>query len=209
MLIRFVLIWALVLLLEAVVVVLVAPPSLVVNAAAKEELALSESLGPEAAESISVKAQDTFNELFRDTGIMAESFTLLVPNETTKRRSSGIETLAEGMFEVVRRRLESAWNLVFVGIQRMYAFLAWLPLLIPFVIACAYDGATIRKVKLLTFGISSAPMYGAAMHGLVLLLFFPLFYAVWPFGAPPFLVPLWFISLALVLRLLIANLHRM
>jgi len=209
MLMRFVLIWGLILLLEAVVVVLVAPPSLVVNAAAKEEIALTESLGPEAAEEISVKAQETFNELFRDTGIMAESFSLLVPSETTKRRSSGIETLAEGMFEVVRRRLESAWNLVFVGIQRMYSFLAWLPLLIPFVIACAYDGATIRKVKLLTFGISSAPMYGAAMHGLVLLLFFPFFYALWPFGAPPLLVPLWFISLALVVRLLVANLHRM
>lgn len=207
--IRTIIIWCALFLLQAIVVILVVPPNVFVNAAYQEEAILEETLGPEAAESISAKARDTFHSAFVDTGIMAESFTLFVPTEASKRRSSGMETLSEGLFETVRRRLESLWNLVFVGIQRAYAFAAWLPLLLPFVIAAAFDGATIRRVKLLTFGMSSAPLYGVAMHVLILLIFFPLFYAAWPFSVPPLLVPLWYLAFALVLRLLISNLQRM
>jgi len=209
MLIRALLIWGALLILEGIVVILLVPPTLIVNAAYKEEAVLADTLGPEVAEDISTKARDTFNAWFVETGVMAESFTLFVPTEANKRASTGIETLAEGLFEVVRRRLESAWNLVFVGIQRVYAFLTWMPLLIPFVIACAFDGATVRRIKLLTFGISSAPIYGASIHALIILAFFPLFYAAWPFAAPPLIVPIWFICLALVLRSLITNLQRM
>lgn len=207
--IRTVLLWCCVFLLEGIAVILLVPPNVVVNAAYQEDAVLVETLGEEAAEDISSKASDTFQSAFVETGIMSESFSLLVPSEAGKRKSAGMETLGEGLFEVVRRRLESLWNLVFVGIQRFYAFFAWLPLLLPFVIAAAFDGATIRKVKLLSFGMSSAARYGAALHGLIILVFFPLFYAVWPFSASPWLIPLWFIIFALVLRVLISNLQRM
>lgn len=209
MLLRAFLIWGICLILECIVVVLVIPPTLIINAANKEETSLINTLGEDAAQKISIQARDTFNEWFIDTGIMAESFDLFVPTEATKRASTGLETLAEGLFSVVQKRLESAWNLVFVAIQRAYAFLAWLPLLLPFLIACSFDGGTTRRIKLLTFGISSAPIYGATIHALILLAFLPLFYGLWPFAAPPLFVPCWFIGLSLVSRSLIANLQRM
>jgi hypothetical protein len=209
MLVRALLIWGVLLILEGIVVILLVPPTLIVNAAYKEEAVLSETLGSDVAESISVRSKDTFNSWFVDTGVMAESFNLFVPTEASKRQSVGLETLAEGLFEMVRRRLEAAWNLIFVGIQRFYAFGIWFPLLLPFLVACAFDGATLRRVKLLTFGISSAPIYGAAVHSLIILAFFPLYYAAWPFAAHPLLVPIWFIAIALALRTMIANLQRM
>ncbi len=203
------LLWALILLGESIAVILLVPPTVIVNAAFKEETSLANILGSQAASDISSRAKETFDSWFIDTGIMEESFNLLVPTEANKRQSKGLETLAEGLFEVVRTRMEAMWNLVFVGIQRIYSFLNWMPLLIPFLIACAFDGATLRKIKLLTFGISSAPLYGASVHGLIILAFFPLLYAAWPFAAPPLIVPLWFIALSFVLRTLISNLQRM
>lgn len=209
MLLRALLIWGVLLLFEAIVVVLVVPPTLVTNAASTEEALISSSLGDEAADNISQRARATFDSWFVETGVLAESFHLFVPSEEAKRNSTGIETMAQGLFDVVRRRLESFWNLVFVGIQRAYGFLIWLPMLLPFIVAAAFDGATVRKVKLLTFGMSSAPRYGAAMHALVILLFAPLYYAAWPFPVTPLLVPVWFIALALVVRTLVANLQRL
>lgn len=202
-------IWGAFLIVQAIIVLLFVPATVVLNAAYQEEAILASTLGPDLSESISIKAKDTFQSAFVDTGIMAETFNVLVPSEASKRKSTGMETLMEGAFEVVRQRLESAWNLVFVALQRFYAIAAWTPLILPFLIASAYDGAAIRKVKLLTFGMSSAPIYGMAMHLLVLMLFFPLYYALWPFAAPPLIVPLWLITSAMLIRTLISNMHRM
>lgn len=209
MLLRTVLLWALILLGESIAVILLVPPKVIVNAASKEEATLVATIGEESAALISSAAAEAFNTMFVETGIMEESFTLLVPSEANKRQSKGLETLAEGVFEVVRHRMEALWNLVFVALQRLYAFLHWLPLLLPLLIAATFDGATLRKIKLLTFGISSAPIYGASVHALIVLAFFPLLYAAWPFPAPPMIVPIWFFALAMVMRLLVANLHRM
>lgn len=208
-LIRAILLWGLLLLVESVVVILVVPPTLIVNAAHNEESLIATTLGEEVADSLASKAREDFDSWFLDTGIMAESFHLFVPTEASKRQSSGLETLAEGLFEIVRRRLESLWNLVFVAIQRAHGFMMWFPMLLPFSIAAAFDGATVRRVKLLTFGISSAPIYGAAMHAIVILAFFPLYYGAWPFAVTPLVVPIWFIALALCIKTLIANLQRM
>lgn len=209
MLFRALLVWGVLLLLEGIVVVLLVPPTLVTNAANVEEALIARSLGADAAENISSRARDTFDSWFVETGVLAESFQMFVPSEKAKRASTGIETLAQGLFDLVRRRLESFWNLVFVGIQRAYGFVVWLPMLLPFIVAAAFDGATVRRVKLLTFGMTSAPRYGAAMHGLVVLLFAPLYYAAWPFPVTPLLVPVWFIALAMVIKTLVANLQRL
>ena len=209
MLVRALLLWGLLLLVESIVVIMVVPPTLIVNAAQNEEALIAETMGMEVAESLADRARAKFDAWFVDTGIMAESFHLFVPTEASKRKSVGIETMAEGLFEVVRRRIESFWNLVFVALQRALGFAMWFPLLLPFSIAAAFDGATVRRVKLLTFGISSAPIYGAAVHGLVVLAFFPLYYAGWPFAITPLVVPVWFVALALCLKTLIGNLQRM
>jgi len=209
MLVRAFLIWGIILLIESIVVILVVPPTLIVNAAHNEEALIAGTLGEDVAESLATKARANFDSWFVDTGIMAESFHLFVPTEANKRKSAGLETLAEGLFEVVRRRMESLWNLLFVAIQRGHGFAMWLPMLLPFSIAAAYDGATVRRVKLLTFGISSAPIYGAAMHAIVILAFFPLYYAAWPFAVTPLVVPIWFIALSLCVKTLIGNLQRM
>lgn len=209
MLMRALLIWGLILLVESIVVILVVPPTLIVNAARNEETLIAMTLGEEVADGLATKARSNFDSWFVDTGIMAESFHLFVPTEASKRQSSGLETLAEGLFEVVRRRLESLWNLVFVAIQRVEGFLMWFPMLLPFSIAAAFDGATVRRVKLLTFGMSSAPVYGAAMHAIVILAFFPLYYAAWPFAVTPLVVPIWFIALAMCIKTLVSNLQRM
>jgi hypothetical protein len=208
MLLRALLIWLTLLIIEGALVILMAPPTLVVNAAQAEEALIAATLNDETADVITGKAKGTFDSLFVDSGVMAESFHLFLPNEEAKRKSVGLETLAEGLFDVVRRRLESFWNLVFVGLQRFYGFAMWLPMLIPFVVAAAFDGATVRRIKLLTFGMSSAAVYGGAMHGLVILIFVPLYYACWPFSVTPMLVPFWFIALAMVIKHLVANLQR-
>ena len=209
MLLRALLVWGLLLLVEGIVVVLLAPPTMIVNAAENEEALIATTMGSDVAEALSAKARVNFDDWFVETGIMAESFHLFVPSEASKRNSAGLETMFEGLFEVVRRRIESLWNLVYVGIQRAHGFFMWFPVLLPFLIAAAYDGATVRRIKLLTFQISSAPVYGASMHLIVLLAFFPLYYAAWPFAVTPLLVPVWFILLSLCIRSLVANLQRM
>lgn len=209
MLMRTLLLWGILLLLEGIVVILVVPPTLIVNAAHNEEALISTTLGADVADELGRKTRDRFDAWFVDTGVMSASFQLLVPSEEQKRNSKGIETLAESFFEVVRRRIESMWNLVFVAVQRALGFAMWFPMLLPFFIAATFDGAVVRRVKLLTFGISSAPVFGTAMHAAIVLAFFPLYYAAWPFAVTPLVVPIWFIALALCLRTLISNLQRM
>ena len=90
MLLRAILIWSVLLLVEGIIVILVVPPTLVINAAYKEEVAMIETLGPEISQIIIEKSNDTFQSWFVDSGVMAETFHLFIPTEAEKRKSTGL-----------------------------------------------------------------------------------------------------------------------
>lgn len=104
-------------------------------------------------------------------------------------------------------------NGVFIGfIQSMYVVcvrllivFSWFALLIPVIVAAAYDGYTQRVVKSFTFG-SIRPATFSLMAWIVIPMFFaPLFYLSAPLNIDPSIVPAWVCLSLIPLSILVAN----
>ena len=176
---------------------------------AKEQDAIYDVLGDGAALRVQRWANESYASLVQQSGLQEFTYSLFIPTSEQVRKSEGLEPLGQDMFPYVRERLDTAWRMIALALERVFGFWLWLPFLVPFVAAAAYDGVIVRRVKLLSFGMSSAPIYGASMHALLFLAFVPFFYASAPFQATPLLVPAWYFGLAVSVKSLLSNLQRM
>jgi hypothetical protein len=171
----------------------------------------TEYFGEAASKRIRGKAKRTYRENFVNTGAVDELYDFFLPTDEALAGSKGLEKLGvnEGLWDTVRDRLNAFWLMVYFFFLRMYTIMIWWPLMLIFISAAAYDGFVIRKIKLLGFESTAAPVFGLAMHVFVFLMFMPFFYALshlWRSTLLP--CRLWGIATAFVIKTKAANLQR-
>jgi hypothetical protein len=204
------LVWVMVLFVQALFILILVPATLIQDSVNREERYLTEYFGDAASKRIKGKAKRTYRENFVNTGAVDELYDFFLPTDEALAGSKGLEKLGvnEGLWDTVRDRLNAFWLMVYFFFLRMYTIMIWWPLMLIFISAAAYDGFVIRKIKLLGFESTAAPVFGLAMHVFVFLMFMPFFYALSPVAINPLAVPLWGIATAFVIKTKAANLQR-
>lgn len=201
-------IWGAIAFLNFIGISFFVPVDLISENAKQEIIADRDFIGESAYGYMNNKTYMSYKKFFVDTGIQAGSFKLFIPSEEQKDRSGAMRNMSSPLFKWVEDKLKMYWNLVYFGMLRFNYLLFFAPVFIPFIFAAAIDGFYTRRIKLITFQLTSATRYGYAMHSIVFLTFVPLFFFLYPFPIHPFFVPVWFTLFGLSLRLLASNLHK-
>lgn len=201
--------WFLILLMEAVFIVLLVPDTELNKTASIERMLICRTLGDETCSNIASKGDRWWNDLFVDSGVIDNSFRYFIPTESEKQRSKGLEKMGGDMFTFMDGRLRALWGMVYYAIQRLAVFVTWVPFIIPFILAAFWDGSVTRKIKLLNFQNTAAPIFGAAQHFLIFICYMPLIYMLAPMPITPLIAPLWATLMAFGIMKMVSNYQRL
>lgn len=194
-----------------VLLALVVPPKQIENVRIAEQKLIRDYLGPRTELSITQRSKSTYRTLFVKTGIVAESYDMFLPDAQAQARSRGMEELGEreGFFDTAREKIDTMWLLVSFSVQRLYAMVIWMPLVGIVIAASIWDGWTRRKIKMVGFEQTSAPIFGLARQGFIYGAFAPLFYFFAPITIHPVFPVVWGCYMAACLMIKASNLQRM
>lgn len=92
-------------------------------------------------------------------------------------------------------------------VLRVITLLAWTAILLPFLIAAAYDGITQRNIKFAEFGSQSPTAFTLSAHALIVTAAVPLLYVVLPAFISPWFMPAWCIVAMVLLRVTFTNMQ--
>lgn len=201
-------VWSFIAFLNFVAIAFFLPVDLITDHAKEEIATTREFIGESSYSYLNNKTYITYKKAFVDTGIQEKSFQIFIPTEDQKDKSGALRNLGAPLFKWIDEKLKMYWNLVYFGMLRFNYLLFFFPIFAPFIIAAAFDGFYTRRIKLITFQLTSATRYGYAIHAIIFLTFVPLFFFLYPFSINPFFVPIWFLTLGLAIRLLASNLHK-
>lgn len=193
-----------------ILMAILVPESHVVRVHADERAVLRTYLGRETATAIATRADLLYLRWFVASGVVNESYEIFLPSTSEQQRSRGLEQLGEreGFFAVAREKIDSFWALVRFSMQRLVAILVWLPLLLVLMMAAVWDGWMRRRIKMVGFEQTSAPIFGLARKLFIFGIFAPLFYVFAPIVIHPVIAPVWGCFMALALLIKVSNLQR-
>lgn len=174
----------------------------------EERAMVYQTFGMSGAVEVIDRAHGIYNDLFVGSGALKSTYEAYIPTEESKRKDPSTANIGKGLFEYFQQRLNGLWTLVYAMTQRIVVALLWVPLFLPFIGACIYDGWSLRKVKMLSFEQLSPARFGGAQHAMLASCIWPIFYLLWPAPVYPMLVPLWLIVGGLALRMMACNLQR-
>jgi len=173
----------------------------------RESAEIAQIFGPRYAAMIVGAANGIYRTLFIDTGLEAG----VAAGHTTRNDQRRVAPIADGSERAgaaVNGYLYSALVHVYAGLQRGMLVVFWLVALSPLLIAVVVDGLTIRRVKVAAFGSFSPALFAIGTHAIVLAVFTPLVYMMFPTYVSPWFLPICAVVGAIPLSLAVANAAR-
>jgi hypothetical protein len=206
--IKEVLIWVLVLVLEASLVSIFLNTDWIREQIYEERQNTLAWMGEEATLEIVNRTDRTFRFLFIDSGILEFTYDIFVPDKKEHYTETELTGLSQYV-EVFADRLDAIWSSVYQAVQRFALISEWMPFMLMFVIPCFFDGLGLREVKKLNYGYSSPVRYHTAVHGLMAMVFLPIVYMFFPIAIPPQIVPWWMFFAGGFALLFAANIQKL
>ena len=201
-------VWLVIIVLNIIGVMFFVPPDAVINSSKNELVKIQSWMGEEAYVHLNNQTYITYNNLFVKTGIQDESFKIFIPTKEQKDKSGQMKNMNSNAFLWLQDKIKMFWNMIYFGILRFHHFVFWFPIILPFMIASIIDGVYTRKIKLISFTLTSAARYGSSMHVIIFLSIFPVFLFIYPWTINPVVIPFWYITFSFFLRLLASNLQK-
>lgn len=184
-----------------------AKESWVVEQMTQEQQMARLAMGEERAEAAIRRATGWYERTFVDSGIQANSFRLLVPNEEEKRLDPKPQVSAP-LWNFVEQRLRVLWTIIYQAQQRASMALVWVPVALLMMLAFGVDGMVARKIKQTNFDYTSPVRHRysvLAIDAAVALFLLALFA---PMAISPVALPAFFLLLAISLAILMANVQK-
>lgn len=185
--------------LQFVVVCLLIPQEFVEGEISKELRDISQKLGSETATEIRDDTNYYFNAIFINTGFYSHVHKMLIPSESQRERSRGMEDIGKDIFPFVESRLKSLWVSITQAIMRFFHFVAWLPFLLILIVPAILDGIYQRKIRITTFRHVSAVRHRFGLRGIWLTVLVMFIISLLPISLPTLLFP--FIGAALAIMI--------
>ena len=152
-------------------------------------------MGRSAENTIHAHTSATFNDWFIQTGLMHSS---MPRNPSYAYRPNALPLTRMGL--LFHQRILALWALLWLSMYRMFLWLAWMPALLPLIVAAVWDGWNRRRIGQWKFQFQSATRHymgsktAKGMMALAVMLFFV------PIPIPPLLIPLWAVFFAVGLH---------
>lgn len=204
---KHLLIWIIVTLVSIVLLPGMLAPQTYLAKITDDQRHLSGEIGKQSASIIIATTDRIYNELFEDSG-----FHPWVKKHYEKGTEHRNELLAETPSDKLSKFAGAYLGAFFVSMYEMiFRFTQigyWAAFALPFIIAAAFDGLMVRKVRNVTFNYSSPAKYNAIWHFIIVLFSGTVFYCNTPLPMPAAIFPLLVFAAAMGIRGLLANLQR-
>jgi len=184
---------------------LVSGPEKIISQVEREVDYANSHMGAARAAQFIRRANVFFDESIVRTGLAAMVQRTETPDDLKNRDFAGG---AKRSGELVRAYGTGLLANLYALILRISLAMAWVPLLLPFIVAALWDATQMRRRKEFTIEYVNPGTYGAGIHIVVFCCFMPLVYFVAPFPASPLLVPGLFIPAALAANIVIRNMQK-
>lgn len=196
------------LLLEATVILLLIPGDWTKKQIKIEQRYVEQTLGEETREWVKKRANSWYNYAILDSGFYEGALNTLIPTETEKKRSRGMEKMGQDWFAWVEGRLNAFMNAAYQFFSRLALLLAWLPYMLILAIPASYDGLMTWKIKRTNFDYSSPVMHRYAVRGASYLVFGLLAAFMAPIALNPVIIPVALMGTIVLIGLAMGNVQK-
>lgn len=197
-------------LLEFIIVSMAVPRSLINWSSTLEGRWMLSMYGPEWNAKIREYAQESFNRIFHDSGLIERSYYLLLPTEEEWERGEPFTYVEDstGIFSFLEGRLEVFWLEIQQDVQRFVQLGIWLSMLAPVWLFLMLDGWYYRELKKATFGYQSPFLHRYALWASGWLWVILSFFTLLPVPIPPQTYPIAMLFQGALLGVIVANIHK-
>lgn len=178
----------------------------ITNRARTEIASVTSAFGREKAESIVASADSVYRALFIETNMIG-GVKRTYATEDDMRATEGFIGLRAAARVTNAYLLALSVNFYSMSL-RVLTLLTWLPLILPFVAAAAFDGWTARAIKLCSFQFNSPISYSVGLHLVIASLAVPVLYLIVPITVSAWWIPTWALFFGAALILMIKNTNR-
>lgn len=168
-----------------------------------------EWFGDTNTDNIISSSNDTFRKYFRDSGLIAWSYTITETNDDQLERAGGwLDRMGHSVFDWVDSRIDTFWDVVYMAVMRAKISTTWIYFSIALLIPAVIDGIVVREIKKRTYGYTSSVKVQTIIQMLPFVLCLPIIYLLAPMAVTPGLMLFWAISFAVALHIYAANVQK-
>ena len=172
----------------------------------ESELAmLNTAFGAKDTYKLSKTATGIYNSVFEDSGAVKATRSAHVSEAEQQNADPVFGAGGRFITDVTNNYVTTLSVLYYVMTLRLLIVLSWLPYLVPFLGAVVVEGLVRRKIKLSAIGSPNPVKFAISKHILIVILFFPIVYLVFPIAFTPLFMPIWVLCVAWPLVILISN----
>lgn len=153
---------------QLLVILLLVPGEWMRRVNATEHEWLWRDLSPETAAWVERRASDWYNSAIVESGALDATYDHLIPTESQRQRSHGLEELGRtGWFPLVENRLQALFATVYQVFVRVALIAAWLPFFAITAVPAVLDGMMAWKIKQASFAYASPVVHRIARQTLL------------------------------------------
>jgi len=209
--------WPLLLvLLNAAVCVVIIGDEWVKRTMEGENRMLTTELGGAEATAIHARALRWYTGLFVDSGMVADSYRVLVPADSTEQQTTVPRgqvpppppATAGFFFKLFSSRVQVFWLLMYQALLRLSLAVSWVPVGLCLIVPSFVDGLMRRRIKQSNVEIASPDRFGFSILAMQLMIAGYLMIMFLPFPLPPIAPLALFALTALCVRTALSHLHK-
>lgn len=185
---------------QLIVILLLVPGEWMQRVNATEHEWLWRDLSPETAAWVEHKAIGWYNGVIVESGALDATYDHLIPTESQRRRSQGLEQLGQsGWFPLVESRLQATFATVYQVFVRLALITAWLPFFAITAAPAVLDGMMAWKIKQAGFAYASPVVHRLALQTVLWSLVALVSLLIAPLPISPAVLPLFGIVIPIAL----------
>lgn len=194
--------------LELVAILLLIPGDLTGRAIERESELVQQSLGREARNWITMKANTWYDASIIESGLYDATYRTLIPSEEEKKRSRGMEHMGGLWFEWVEGRIDAVSKVIYQFYARLALLANWAPYMLLLLLPAAFDGLMTWRIKRTNFDYASPVIHRYAVRGTVAVMIGLTIAFFVPFALNPSIIPLAMMVCCVLLGLALGNLQK-
>ena len=197
-----------ILIIELLLILVFVPGEWTERVIKSEQQKVERALGRETRDWVYGNAARWYSATFVETGIYRGMHQLVVPSETERARSAGMEDMGSGLWPWVEDRLGSLMHVIYQVFARISLMLVWSPYMIILLLPAIWDGMMSWKIKRTNFDYASPIFhrYGSRSVVVVVQLLLIAFFA--PVALNPMLAPVAMMVICLLIGVSVGNFQK-
>lgn len=192
---------------EILLIILLYPGDLIEQTTEKERQWMIRDMGTEVHNSVTSQANDTFNALLVETGILQMTTNHVIPADPNAPQY-GMEGFGKMWFDYLEDRLAALDVLIYFIFFRFWHLVLWLPFIGFLLVPAAWDGYCTWRIKRTSAAYSSPVLHGYSTYIIKFTAMAVLVLFATPIALHPYTFPIALALVSAMLGLAISNMPK-